>query len=187
MLPCQRAGQIGGSNMNWAVPIDDFTTRWLGVSFHPYGKDGKLPESAMRRMAPDTPNDSGGPFYDGWYEDIGYWWNTGHPLRQGPIWEDEAIMTTQGSNERNRLPNWDKWRLGTSDRGVLLMHELWEEQVERVQEGLDPLGIIRGPQAEQIIPLPGENLHLSWDEGMRLFNMSLDERIDRRVKQIEHR
>ena len=66
------------------------------------------------------------------------------------------------------------------------MHELWEEQVERVQEGLDPLGIIRGPEAEQIIPLTGENLLLSWEEGKKLFDMSLDQRIDRRIKQIQH-
>jgi hypothetical protein len=67
------------------------------------------------------------------------------------------------------------------------MHELWEEQVERVQEGLDPLGIIRGAEGEEIIPIPGENMNLPWDEGMRLFNMSLAERVERRVKQIEHR
>ena len=96
-------------------------------------------------------------------------------------------MSTQGPEERNRLPDWDRWRLCTSDRGLVLMHELWEEQVERVQDGLDPLGIIRGDAVEQIIPLPGENLHVCWDEGMRLFSMSLDERVERRVRQIEHR
>ena len=186
VMPCQRSGQLGGSSMNWAVPMDDFTTRWFGVSFHAYDKDGNLPESALRRMAQDTPSDSGGPFYDGWFEDVGHWWNLGHPARQGPIWEDEAIMSHQGPVERNGLPDWDKWRLSTSDRGVVLMHELWEEQVERVQEGLDPLGIIRGAEAERIIPIPGENLHLSWEEGMRLFNMSLEERIERRVREIEH-
>jgi 5,5'-dehydrodivanillate O-demethylase oxygenase subunit len=186
VMPVQRSGQLGGSSMNWAVPMDDYTTRWFGVSFHPYDKEGKIPESALRRMAQDTPSDSGGPFYDGWFEDVGHYWNYGHPARGGPIWEDEAIMSTQGPEERNRLPDWDKWRLGTSDRGVLLMHELWEEQVERVQEGLDPVGIVRGPEAEEIIPIPGENMHVSWEEGMKLFNMSLDERIERRVKQIEH-
>ena len=97
-------------------------------------------------MNSDTPNDSGGPFYEGWFEDVGHWWNLGHPARQGPIWEDEAIMSTQGPDERGRFPDWDKWRLATSDRGVLLMHELWEEQVERLQEGLDPVGIVRGPK-----------------------------------------
>ncbi len=186
VFPCQRAGQLGGSSMNWAVPMDDYTTRWFGVSFHPYDETGNLPASFARRIAQDTPTDAGGPFYDGWFEDVGHYWNYGHPLRSGPIWEDEAIMSTQGPEERNRLPDWDKWRLASSDRGVLLMHELWEEQVERVQEGLDPLGIFRGDAAEQLIPLPGENMHLSWEEGMRLFNMPLEERIDRRLKQISH-
>jgi len=187
VLPGQRSGQLGGSTMNWAVPMDDYTTRWFGVSFYPYDADGNVPDSALRRMAQDTPTDAGGPFYDGWFEDVGHWWNLGHPARQGQIWEDEAIMSSQGPEERNRLPDWDKWRLATSDRGLILMHELWEEQVERVQEGLDPLGIIRGSEADQIIPIPSENMHLNWEEGMRLFNMSLEERIERRLKQIESR
>src|SRR2546427_5907145 len=170
VLPCQRSGQPGGSSMNWAVPIDDYATRWFGVSFHPFDENGQVPPDIYGRMNSDVPSDSGGPFYEGWFEDVGHWWNLGHPARQGPIWEDEAIMSTQGSEERHRLPDWDKWRLASSDRGVLLMHDLWQEQVERVQEGLDPIGIIRGEAAADLIPLPGEMRHLGWDEGLELFN-----------------
>ncbi|MPZ13859.1 MAG: Rieske 2Fe-2S domain-containing protein [Chloroflexi bacterium] len=187
VLPCQRSGQPGGSSMNWAVPIDDYSTRWFGVSFHPFDENGKVPRAVYQRMQNDTPSDSGGPFYDGWFEDVGHWWNLGHPLRDGPIWEDEAIMSTQGPEERNRLPDWDRWRLATSDRGLLLMHELWEEQVERVQEGLDPVGIIRGEAAEQLIPIPGELRYVDCDEGMRLFNSTLEERIDARAAQLVRR
>ncbi|HEY3116549.1 MAG TPA: hypothetical protein VGK54_07405, partial [Chloroflexota bacterium] len=73
-------------------------------------------------------------------------------------------------------PDWDKWRLATSDRGVLLMHELWQEQVERVQEGLDPIGIIRGDAAAELVPIPGEMRHLEWEEGKTLFDRSVEER-----------
>jgi hypothetical protein len=173
--------------MNWAVPIDDYTTRWFGVTFHPYDKDGNIPDSVLRRMAQDTPTDAGGPFYDGWFEDVGHWWNLGHPARKGPIWEDEAIMSTQGPEARNRLPDWDKWRLATSDRGVVLMHELWEEQIERVQEGLDPVGIVRGPEAEKIMPMMGEVVYLGWDEGFKRFNMSVDERIEHELEGLRAR
>jgi phenylpropionate dioxygenase-like ring-hydroxylating dioxygenase large terminal subunit len=187
VMPCQRYGQPGGSSVNWAVPIDDTTTRWFGVSFHPFDENGRIPEEALRRINSLQPNDSGGPFYDGWFEEVGHWWNFGHPLRGGPIWEDEAIMSTQGPDERGRLPDWDRWHLTSSDRGVMLMHELWGEQVERVQEGLDPLGILRGDEAEMLFPIPGELRFVDWDEGMRLFNMSLDERIARRQLEFDRR
>ena len=182
VFPCQR----GRSNMmNWAVPIDDYTTRWFGVSFEPFDKDGRVPPSVYRRMNADTPNDSGGPFYEGWAEDVGYWWNHGHPLRQGPIWEDEIIMGTQGPEERHRMPDWEKWRFGTSDAGLLLMHKLWGEQIKRMQDGIDPVGIDRDPSAELLIPVPGEILHVGREEGMRLFNMTVAERISQREEELQ--
>ncbi|MSQ24286.1 MAG: hypothetical protein EXR58_07035 [Chloroflexi bacterium] len=184
VLPVQRGRRTSSV---WAVPTDDYTTRWFGTSFHAYDEHGKIPESAIRQMQQNTPSDGGGPFYDGWFEDVGHWWNLGHPLRQGPIWEDEAIMSTQGPEERGRLPDWDKWRLGTSDRGVVMMHELWEEQVERVQDGLDPIGIIRGPEAEQIMPMPGDVLNLSWEEGKRRFDLSIEERMEMSLKELQER
>lgn len=174
VFPCQRARN---DTMNWAVPIDDQTTRWFGVSFEPFDKDGTVSPSAYRRMRNDTPLDSGGPFYEGWAEDVGHWWNLGHPLRQGPIWEDEIAMGTQGPVERGRMPDWEKWTFGSSDRGLLLMHKLWREQIQRVEDGIDPVGIVRGPAAEQMIPLPGQILYVDKEEGMRLFEMTLEERI----------
>ena len=177
-------GRGRATSCNWAVPMDDYTTRWFGVQFHPYDENGKVPEAVLRRMAEDLPSDAGGPFYDGWFEDVGHYWDYGHPARGGPIWEDEAIMSTQGPEERNRLPDWSKWRLGTSDRGLLLMHEIWEEQVERVQEGLDPIGIVRGEEAEKMMPMMGEVVYVPWDEGMRRFNMSGEERIQQQIEEL---
>ena len=178
VLPCQRLGQPGASSINWAVPTDDYNTRWFGVSFAAFDRDGNLPPGMAARMAQNTPTDSGGPFYEGWFEDVGHWWNFGHPLRQGPIWEDEAIMGTQGPEERNFMPDFDKWRIATTDRGVVLMHDLWKEQIERVQQGLDPVGIIRDG-SDDLIPVPGEVRHMSWDEGMQLYNLSVEERTRR--------
>ncbi len=174
VLPCLRART---NSVNWAVPIDDFSTRWFGVSFEPFSPDGSISDAALRRLHADTPADAGGPFYDGWFEDVGHWWNTGHPLRQGPIWEDEAAMSTQGRAERGGLPDWEKMTFGSSDRGVLLMHKLWEEQVARVQDGIDPVGVIRGEEAERMIPIPGQVVFVDREEGMRLFNAQIDERI----------
>lgn len=86
-------------------------------------------------------------------------------------------MATQGRDERGGFPDWEKMTFGSSDRGVLLMHKLWDEQVSRVQDGADPVGIVRGPEAEQIIPVPGQVAFVDREEGMRLFSMPLEERI----------
>ena len=174
LLPCQR-GRTNG--VNWAVPIDDFSTRWFGVNFEPFGPDGTISDAALRRLHADTPADAGGPFYEGWFEDVGYWWNTGHPLRQGPIWEDEAAMSTQGRDYRGGRPDWNKMTLGRSDAGVLLMHKLWEEQIALVKEGADPVGIVRGEESEHMLPLPGRVRLVDREEGMRLFNTPLAQRI----------
>lgn len=56
-----------------------------------------------------------------------------------------------------------------------------------MQEGLDPLGIIRGEAAERLIPLPGDLRHVDWAEGMRVLNMSVEERAKRREEQINAR
>jgi len=187
VLPCQRLGQPGGSSINWAVPIDDYTTRWFGVSFVPFDDTGKIPESAYARINNMTPNDSGGPFYEGWAEDVGRWSNLGHPLRQCPIWEDEIAMGTQGPEERNGLPDWDKWRLTTSDRGVVMMHELWREQVELVQRGEDPVGVVRDQADDILIPIPGDLKHVEWEEGMRMFELPVGERAKRYNDRIQQR
>jgi 5,5'-dehydrodivanillate O-demethylase oxygenase subunit len=47
-------------------------------------------------------------------------------------------------------------RLAASDKGVVLLRKLLLEQVERVREGLDPLGVVRDPAENEIIELPQE-------------------------------
>lgn len=174
VFPCQR-GRL--NSMNWAVPIDDYNTRWFGVTFEPFDENGEIPDAVYLRMHADTPADSGGPFYEGWVEDVGHWWNLGHPLRQGPIWEDEIAMGTQAPAERGRIPDFEKWTFGSSDKGLLLMHKLWKEQIARMQDGIDPTGIIRGPEAESLIPVPGHVLSVDRETGQRLFDRDIDERI----------
>jgi 5,5'-dehydrodivanillate O-demethylase len=43
--------------------------------------------------------------------------------------------------------------LGTGDEGVVALRRLLKEQIERVRQGLDPLGIIRDPAKNEIIDL----------------------------------
>ena len=113
-----------------------------------------------------------------WAQQVGSWWNLGHPWRQGNIWEDEVAQQTQGSAERGFLPDFEKWHLGTSDSGMMLNKQVWRDQVELVKQGLDPVGVIREPTEDQPVRITSDDIDgLSWDEGMRLFNMSIDERL----------
>ncbi|HUB95303.1 MAG TPA: Rieske 2Fe-2S domain-containing protein [Stellaceae bacterium] len=51
--------------------------------------------------------------------------------------------------------------LATSDRGVVIYHKLLEEQMERVEHGLDPMGVIRDPaENEPMIQLGREHVPL---------------------------
>ena len=185
VFPCQRAGQPGGSSMNWAVPMDDYTTRWFGVSFQPFDENGNLPEDLSRSVNDPTLTDSRATIPEDWVEQVGHWWNLGHVWRQGPIWEDEIFMGTQGPAENGFLPDWEKWHMGSSDRGVSLMHRIWKEQVDRVKEGLDPVGVVREEDENRPVPFTGDRINVSWDEGLRMFNMSVEERMELVERRLE--
>ena len=174
--PTQRCNQRGGRSMKWAMPVDDYRTRWFTVEFYPF-VDGKPTEEAIRAQnnrfhigyVENLPKD--------WVEQVGTWWNFGHPWRQGNLWEDEISQATQGSAERNFLPDWEKWHLASSDEGLILNRRVWAEQVERVRQGLDPIGVIRDQRDDQLITIPSENKRVSWEDGMHLFNMTVEERL----------
>jgi len=49
--------------------------------------------------------------------------------------------------------------LAYTDRGVILLRRLYKESIEAVQQGRDPLGVIRDPAKNQLIRLmPHEDL-----------------------------
>jgi 5,5'-dehydrodivanillate O-demethylase len=54
--------------------------------------------------------------------------------------QDMMVWVTQGDVSDRTTE-----RLGTSDRGVILLRELLEEQIRRVDTGQDPLGVLRDP------------------------------------------
>jgi hypothetical protein len=176
--PTQRLHQENAKAIKWAVPMDDHRTRWFTVDFFPYDENGQPTKECVAFQnsrfhighMENMPND--------WAQQVGHWWNLGHPWRQNVPWEDEVCQATQGPAERHGLPNWDRWRLATSDRGLMLNHEVWVEQVERVKQGLDPIGVTRGVDPGALIRVPGDNIHnLTWDEAMRLYEMSVEERV----------
>jgi hypothetical protein len=165
--------------MKWAVPLDDYRTRWFSVDFYPLGENGEASSQAVQAMNDPGPHIGyavGLP--DDWVDQVGAWWNLGHPWRQGNLWEDEVAQRTQGPPERHYLPDWEKWHPGTSDRGMLLNREVWREQIDRVQEGLDPIGVIRDPKHDRIIRVTADWIEgMDWDDAIRLYDITPEERL----------
>jgi 5,5'-dehydrodivanillate O-demethylase len=67
--------------------------------------------------------------------------------------DGQDIMTwvTQGE-----IADRTRERLAASDRGIVLLRELYFEQLARVERGEDPLGVVRDPEENRIIELPQE-------------------------------
>jgi 5,5'-dehydrodivanillate O-demethylase oxygenase subunit len=70
--------------------------------------------------------------------------------------DGQDIMTwiTQGPIADRHLE-----KLGASDVGIIFYRQVLKEQIERVEAGLDPLGVIRDPARNIVIDLPRERVH----------------------------
>ncbi|HEY3117130.1 MAG TPA: hypothetical protein VGK54_10340, partial [Chloroflexota bacterium] len=67
--------------------------------------------------------------------------------------QDFMVLETQGP-----VADRPHEHLGTSDRGVVLLRDLLKHEIEKVQRGLDPIGVIRDPEHD-IINTHTETLH----------------------------
>ena len=77
--------------------------------------------------------------------------------------QDSMAWETQG-------PRTDRTQehLGAGDEGIIELRKLLREQIERVQRGLDPIGIIRDPEKNQLIDLGviNERIGLRSEQGL---------------------
>jgi 5,5'-dehydrodivanillate O-demethylase len=53
--------------------------------------------------------------------------------------QDFMVMETQGA-----ISPRENWRMGTSDQGLALLHEIFLREMDRMAQGLDPKGVVRG-------------------------------------------
>ena len=60
--------------------------------------------------------------------------------------QDHMAWETQGV-----IADRSQERLATSDHGILLLREIMKREIEKVQRGLDPKGIIRDPAQDTMI------------------------------------
>ena len=57
-------------------------------------------------------------------------------------WETQGPLTDRATEH-----------LGVGDEGIIEFRKLLKEQIERVQQGFDPIGVIRDPAKNQVIDL----------------------------------
>jgi 5,5'-dehydrodivanillate O-demethylase len=85
------------------------------------------------------------------------------PVRYTPSFKDETgefKLDTFGSQDgmawETQGPVLDRSleNLGTSDRGLVLYRRMLKEQIVAVQQGNEPLGIIRDPKKNDMIVVP---------------------------------
>jgi 5,5'-dehydrodivanillate O-demethylase len=141
--PTEHRASSAGEVMRWRVPIDDTHTMHFTVEFGAM-VEGKPAAKIMK-------DDSAAGLVESQFgvykrdESIG-WFARGDQDRvaqesQGPIYD----RTTE--------------HLAYTDRGVILLRRLYKESIEAVQQGRDPLGVIRDPAKNQLIRLmPHEDL-----------------------------
>jgi 5,5'-dehydrodivanillate O-demethylase len=119
--------------LHWRVPIDDTHTRIMWAAFV-RGKDPQTPEELenppLEESPPQRLPDGEYPL-DTFYGQDKMAWET-----QGPIFDR--------SQEH----------LGASDRGIVLFRQMLREQIEVVQRGGEPLGLVRDPAKNECIELP---------------------------------
>ena len=120
-------------NMHWRVPIDDTRTNIIVLNFrrNADGHPEEQPEFPPVEFTPEVlPN--------------------GEYAMNSFFGQDKMAWETQGAVfDRTRE------HLGASDRGIALVRKMLLEQIRVVQEGGDPMGLIRDPERNRVVELPG--------------------------------
>ena len=122
-------------NMHWRVPIDDTHTRLIMMSFQP-GKPYIADKDVPVEFMPDDllPN--------------------GEYLLTNFASQDRMAWETQG-------PIHDRQRehLGASDKGVVMLRRLLEQQIKVVEEGGEPMALVRDPAKNKIIEFTSHTIN----------------------------
>jgi len=115
-------------NVQIRVPVDDAHTQVYVVYFEPNDTD-------------HSPASGDAPWEFFALRDERGQYRLEHVLVQ-----DAMAWETQGAVTDRTLEH-----LGVGDEGVIVFRKLLKEQIERVQQGKDPLGIIRNPERNRIV------------------------------------
>lgn len=124
-----------GTGTHIRVPIDDTHTRIFHVNFEPLegttGEENKA-DPPVECLAPfKNPPEALHPFTEFTVSRVDA--------------QDYMAWETQGP-----IANRERERLATSDRGIMLLREMLEREIEKVERGLDPIGVIRDEEHGEI-------------------------------------
>lgn len=136
-------GDSRTAELQFRTPIDDTHTLYIWYWTRPRAEGAPLQDAHDIKVAENPYQDENGTLrvdnVNG--QDMMTW------ITQGPI----ADRTGE--------------RLGVTGQGVILLRKLLEEQIQRVERGEDPLGIVRDPaQNTPMIEIPRER-HAFWVVG----------------------
>jgi 5,5'-dehydrodivanillate O-demethylase len=132
-------------NLQIRVPVDDHHTQVFRVNFVP---------SETERSPADAPV----PFRFS-------------QLKTGPRQYKMNMVSAQDSmawETQGYLTDRANEHLGAGDEGIIELRKLLKEQIERVQQGLQPIGIIRDPEKNQLIDLGVVNERIGLHAGQKL-------------------
>ena len=125
-----KGGKEHRHNLQIRVPVDDTHTQVFRVNFVPNDSDRSLPdEEVPLRFA---------------------------QLKFGPREYDMSLVSAQDSmawETQGPLTDRTREHLGIEDEGVIELRKMLREQIDRVQHGLEPLGVIRDPTKNRLIDL----------------------------------
>ncbi|HEY7165914.1 MAG TPA: Rieske 2Fe-2S domain-containing protein [Candidatus Binatia bacterium] len=124
-----------GNSAQIRVPIDDTHTKVYFIRFFP-NEDGSINEDdnpPVEYVQPyKNPPDALHPFTK---------------FRMDAVQaQDHMAWETQGP-----IADRTRERLTSSDRGIIMLREMMFREIKRVQQGMDPLGLIRDPEKNPMI------------------------------------
>ena len=124
-----------GNGFQMRIPVDDTHTRIWYYTYY-------APPAGMTAPQQDTI-----PLYD-----VPIFGENGRNLRNFTIAQDTMAWTTQGPIADRTVE-----RLAESDKGVILFRRLLQEQMRIVEDGGEPMNVIRDPAKNEIITLISEH------------------------------
>ena len=131
-----------GTELSWAVPVDNEHVR--GISIVAWPLDGGEPK---RGWKPGTDT----------IDDI----RPGSELRRTYEERQRKPDDLEAQEGQRAIAVHALENLGTSDMGVVMLRRLLREQIKRVEDGLDPINVVRDPAAASRIPTNAWNTVLT--------------------------
>ena len=116
-------------SIHWRVPVNDGQTQIIVVDFKPT-EDGSVADQQEPAVV---------------YLPTGVDENGEYDMMSFPSQDKMAYETAGAVFDRSQE------HLGASDRGIIMLRKMLREEIEAVEQGRDPLGVIRDPEKNQCI------------------------------------